>query len=106
MAGFGLRVGGQPSAPVKTWIVVYRFEGRSRWLKLARWPNVSVNDARELARRRFADVAYGLDPAGAKRDRRQSGTFQQLAERYLNEHARPKKRPRSVAEDERYLKRE
>jgi integrase len=63
-------------------------------------------DAREMARLKLAEVQKGTDPATMKREARDADTFAMLAERYLTEHARIKKRPSSVREDEKMLRRE
>jgi integrase len=52
-------------------------------------------------------VVRGTNPVTAKRQERAEShtkTFAALAERYLREHAHRKKRPRSIAEDERNLR--
>lgn len=101
--GFGLRIsqGGR-----RTWTCLYRHDGRLRRLTLGTYPILSLADARELARDRLADVQRGVDVASVKQERREADSFARLAERYLTEWARVKKRPRSVREDERVINRE
>jgi integrase len=101
--GFGLRTstGGR-----KTWTLLYRYQGRLRRLSVGTFPPISLADARGLARRALADVQRGKDPATTKQQNRTADSFVELAERYLREHAEPKKRASSVYEDRKLLKRE
>ena len=61
--------------------------------------------ARDEAVRLRAEVVAGRDPAEFKKERLRAKTLDAFADRYLAEHAEPKKKPRSVAEDRRLLKR-
>ena len=62
---------------------------------------MSLADARELAREAQLKVAKGGDPVSEKRAARDVLTFGELAQRYIDDHAKPNKR--SWAEDERQL---
>src|SRR5271167_3406799 len=72
LPGFGLRIsqGGR-----KTWVAVYRYAGRKRWLTLGTYPTLSLADAREQARLKLADVQRGVDVAAEKNQRRLAETF-------------------------------
>jgi integrase len=100
--GFGLRVsqGGR-----KAWVLTYRHQGRFRRLTLGTYPILNVADARDLAKIKLAEVQRGIDPATLKRDSREADTFAALADRYMAEHARMKKRASSAHEDEKMLRR-
>jgi integrase len=100
LPGFGCRVsyGGK-----KSWIVLYRHNGVKKRLTLGSAKNTSLADARDLAREALAQVDRGQDPAKAKQLRRTADTVADLAEAYLEEHAKPEKR--SWKKDESYLKR-
>ena len=50
-------------------------------------------------------IARGEDPAEERRAQRREVTFGELAEAYLERHSRLHKKPRSIADDEYYLKR-
>ena len=101
--GFALRV--SPGF-TRTFLVAYRFDGRMRWLKLGVFPNLALAAARDLAKQKLGEVAKGIDPAAVKQEQRESESFNELAERYLDQHARAKKKPSSVKEDEKILKRD
>ena len=59
--------------------------------------------AREEAVRLLGVVAAGGDPAEAKQEAKAEPTLKEFAARYLAEHAKVKKKPRSANEDERLL---
>ena len=103
ISGFGLRTS---IAGRKTWTLLYRYQGRLRRLTLGTFPPISLADARGLARSALAEVQRGKDPAATKQQDRAADSFGELAERYLREHAEPKKRASSVYEDRKLLKRE
>lgn len=97
--GLSLRV---TANDVRTWTVFYRDQhGRQKRLTLGRFPAVLLADARELAREAQRKVAKGRDPVVEKRTAREVLTFDELAESYIEDHAKPRKR--SWAEDERQL---
>jgi integrase len=99
--GFGLRVS---QGGTKTWILAYRRHGRTRWLKLATYPTTGVADARDMAKAALAKVERGIDPADERRqDRDDDATFSSLCRRYLDEHAKVRKKPKSAAEDGRMI---
>jgi integrase len=99
--GLGLRVsqGGK-----RAWTVFYRIGGRMRRLTLGPYPSLSLADARRLAATSLGEVHHGKDPATAKREARAAETFEELAELYLERHAKVEKR--SWPEDERIIERE
>lgn len=87
---------------VRTWTVFYRDKhARQKRLSLGRFPAVSLADARELAREAQLKVAKGGDPVLAKRAARDALTFGELADEYIQHHAKPNKK--SWAEDQRQL---
>ena len=105
VAGLHLRI---TASGVKTWAVLYRVDGRRRRLTLGRYPRLGLADARKKAQETLRDVALGEDPARAKQERRDveagKDTFGALGDRYIEEHAKPRKR--SWKEDRRKLQRE
>src|SRR5438270_3199932 len=100
--GFGLRVraGGR-----RVYIIEYRNrERRKRRITLGPHGKLTVDQARKRARQDIAAVGRGEDPADVQLTERRALTFAELAKRYLEQHARPKKKPASVAADERILR--
>jgi integrase len=101
ISGFGLRV--KPSG-VKSFVAQYRIAGRSRRMVLGQYGRITVEQARKLAQKAFGAVAQGEDPLEERQAQRGGATVKELGERYLEEHARPKKKPVSVMNDEMNLK--
>jgi integrase len=106
LRGFGCRV---HRAGRKTFIFKYRVGGgraaTQRKMALGVYGPTTVDQARVLARQAHAEVIKGGDPAGRRYDHRRADSVKQFVERYLAEHARPKKSPRSSEEDEWLLNR-
>ena len=99
--GFGLRVS---ASGRKTWVQMYRHHGRLRRLTLGTYPALELKDARDLAKASRRKVEKGLDPASMKLADRNAETFDELADEYLEQHA--KLRKRSWRKDELALKRD
>jgi integrase len=97
--GFGIRV--KPSN-VKSYIVQYRNRktGASRRKTIGQHgPLLTFHKAKERARIILADALRGNDPVADDRTVRDAPTMRQLAADYLEQHAVPKKRARSVKND-------
>jgi integrase len=88
--GFGLRVGARRA----TWFLLYRDPGgRLRRHKLGTHPPMKLKAARELARTSLLQVQTDTaDPAAAKKARRSALTFDQLADRFIEDYAKPRKK--------------
>jgi integrase len=105
LPGFGVRLRGNG----KRWVVQYRAGSQQRRESLGDVRKVNLDDARKIARQRFAQVELGVDPAAeraqasaraltlgsviaryldAKRDVLRPNTFK-AAERYFAEHWKP-----------------
>jgi hypothetical protein len=84
-SGLGLRI--RPSG-ARGWYFVYARRGRSRWQHLGDAKVIPLSDARMQAGEAALDVARGKDPAAEKRAERSRGTFAELAEQYVEQHAK------------------
>jgi integrase len=85
LPGFGVRLRGGS----KRWVVQYRVGLQQRRESLGDTRKVKLEDARKVARQRFAQVELGVDPAAERAKARLSATAAKLtlaavAERYLD----------------------
>ena len=99
LPGFGVRV--KPGG-VRSYIVQYRNRstGASKRLTIGRHgPLLSFDQAKKQARALLADAMRGEDPAGPRKLARKAPSVADLAADYLERHAVPKKRPKSVRND-------
>jgi integrase len=89
LPGFGLRISyfGR-----KSWVVLYRCNGVKARLTLGRFDVLPLAEAREQARDALKAAARGIDPALQKNRNREAPSFRQLADRYIAEYAKPRKR--------------
>ena len=87
----------------KSWAYRYRINGRLRRLTLGAYPALRLADARTAARTARKAVSLGRDPAAEKREAREADTFGELASRYIDQWAKPRKK--TWKEDQRKLNR-
>jgi integrase len=84
----GLALAVQPSGH-RAWKCVYTIRGRGpRWYHLGNARAITLANARKLASRILFQVAEGKDPHADRLALRGRGSFEQVAKRYLEEHAR------------------
>ncbi len=101
LRGFVVRV----RASGRRWFAVeWMRERRTRRLSLGEFGAVTVDQARERAKKILGRVAHGEDPAAERAEERTAPIVAELARRYLEEHAGPKKKRSSVEGDERLLR--
>ncbi len=99
LPGFGVRV--KPTG-VRSYIVQYRNRntGASKRMTIGQHgPLLTFEQARKQARAILADAMRGEDPAEERRTARKAPTVADLAADYLERHAVPNKRPKSVRDD-------
>ena len=89
LAGFFVRVSQDGK---KSFGVMYRKAGRLRRMKLGTYPLFALGEARKEAVKILRNAELGLDPAGEKQEERHAVTFKELAQEYLERHAKMKKR--------------
>src|ERR1700730_16551383 len=90
VTGFGLRV---TASGIKSWIYLYRVNGRPRRYTIGRYPDLSLADARLRAKTARNEVARGVDPSATKVQLRRAETFGELADQFIDDYAKPRKRP-------------
>ena len=100
--GFGVR----HRARDKVYLLKTRIKGRQRILTIGRdgrgaW---GPERARREAERLLGLIRDGKDPASDRDQMRAAPDLASFTNRYVTEYARPHKKPRTVAEDERLLK--
>jgi integrase len=104
LPGFGVRV--KPSG-VRSYLVQYRNRqtGASKRMTLGvHGPLLTYDQAKKEARTLLADAMRGQDPVEKRRATRDAPTVAALSRDYLERHAVPKKRPKSVRDDQSMLK--
>ena len=103
--GLGVRVSPQGR---KTWVYMYRFDGKARRMGLGTYPTVGLASARVKHAKAKALLDKGIDPGAQQVARNQAErsaeTVADLIEEYLEKWARPRKR--SAHEDERQLRKD
>ena len=99
LPGFGVRV--KPSG-VRSYIIQYRNRNTSTSRRLTigqHGPLLTLDQAKKQARAMLADAMRGEDPVEIRKTARRAPSIADLAVDYLERHAVPKKRPKSVRDD-------
>jgi len=99
LPGFGVRV--KPSG-VRSYIIQYRNRNTSESRRLTigqHGPLLTFDQAKKQARGMLADAIRGEDPVELRKATRRAPSVADLAADYLERHAVPKKRPKSVRDD-------
>ncbi len=104
VVGFGVRR--QRANPV--YVLKYRFNGRQRFFTIGRhgspWtPEMARAEALRLLGR-IVSSENPRDPAAERADLTRTATFAEFAQRYLEDYAEVRKKPRSVQEDKNNLR--
>ena len=88
--GFGLRIA--PSGR-KSFVYLYRFEGKPRRMTLGVYPRVSLADAREevakAVKKLETDIDPGAEKIAARNEFRDAESFAELADEFIKRHAKP-----------------
>lgn len=101
LRGFVLRVRAGGS---RRFIVEWMRDRQTRRLTLGEYGTITPDQAREAARQTLARVARGEDPAAEHAAQVAAPTVADLARRYLEQHAGPKKKQSSTEGDDRLLR--
>jgi integrase len=100
LKGFALRVA---ESETKTYILRYRPRGAGRagprrFMVLGRHGVITPDEARAQAKAILGTVAAGQDPAKERSQANSGMPIAQLVELFINEHAKPKRKPRTAAD--------
>lgn len=90
--GFGLRIG---RSGRKTFVIMYRLQDikrTKRRMTLGTFPNTKLVDAREEAKDKLRAAEKGADPAKEKIEARKAESFKEMADEYIERHAKVHKR--------------
>jgi integrase len=93
----GLALQIQPTG-YRAYKLIYRFHNRPRWFHIGAADAIALADARKLAAKLMLQVIEGQDPAAEKRAERGTGTFGEVAHRYVTEYAQRKNKSWKQAE--------
>jgi integrase len=99
LPGFGVRV--KPSG-VRSYVIQYRNRNTSASRRLTigqHGPLLTFDQAKKQARAMLANAMRGEDPVEIRKTARRAPSIADLAVDYLDRHAVPKKRPKSVRDD-------
>src|SRR5262245_16376616 len=90
----------------KAFYVLKKINGRVERIRLAAFPDISVDDARDLAKSTIGKIAEGKNPAEERRIARGEQMFGDVFRRYIEDHAKPHKRTwkDDQAQFDRYVK--
>lgn len=91
IVGFGIRI--YPSDK-KSFIISYRHKGKKRLMTLGQYGNLTIDKARELAKKKFGEIAGGVDPLEKKRSdkKKNKWTVKIAFEDYLERYAKKRTR--------------
>lgn len=97
LKGFGVKV--QPTGK-KSYFAYYRTpSGQQRKPAIGLHGKITTEEARQIAKRWIAGAIAGQDISGDRQVARVAPLVNELAKRYLDDYAKPFKKPRSYASD-------
>jgi integrase len=90
--GLRLRVAGDP--PEKIWSLLYRRKGDGKRVRIAIgvYPALTLKLAKDEAAKLRSQARTGADPAAERQRRTEALTVSALADKYIEQHAKPRKR--------------
>ncbi len=96
--GFGCRI--YPSGRKAYIVQYYSDSGEQKRPVIGVADVLLISEAREKARQILLQLTNGINPFDEREAEKKTPTMSEFAERYMNEHAIPKKKPSSVRTDE------
>jgi integrase len=100
LSGFGLRI---YESGRKTFVLSYRSEGRKHIMQLGPFGVLSLDEARDKARRSLVEVLDGKNPIEKRKAEAQGETVGDLCKVFITQHAEAKLRPRTIGEYRRQI---
>jgi integrase len=85
-------------------VLRYVLDGRQRQFTIGKHPDLTASAARERATVLRGRITMGEDPLESRKEARKAATVAEMCDDYLERHARPKKRVKSVEGDERMIR--
>ena len=82
---FGLRI---TENGVKSWVMMYRIDGRQKRLTIGHYPALDLGDARTEAEKIITKIAKGGDPAKEKQEAKTNLTVKGAYELFLEEYVK------------------
>lgn len=79
---------GVTSAGVKTFYLYRKINGRPERIRIGKYPDMSIEQARNKAEKLNGEIAEGKNPQDAKRALRAEATFDELFEAYVSDHSK------------------
>ena len=87
LRGFALRM----TSSAKSFVLERSIHGQGRRMTLGRYGDLTLEQARDLAKVKIGEIAKGNDPVETRRAQRQIVTWGELERLYLERHAVHKK---------------
>jgi len=94
LPGFGLRV--SPKGQ-KSFLVQYRYQGRTQRMRLGRLGLITADDARKKAKVLLGEAEAGKNPALVASAKRKAPTLAEVSKRFIREHVETRLKPRTQA---------
>lgn len=95
--GFGVKI--TPKGTLSYFVYYRTASGQQRRPSIGKHGALTVDQARQIARKMLAEVALGKDVSAIKQSNRKAETVEALAKRYITDYAEIHKKPRSIATD-------
>ncbi|WP_454020417.1 tyrosine-type recombinase/integrase [Azospirillum sp. Marseille-Q6669] len=101
--GFGFKL---TPAGHRSFVFLYRGpDGKQRKPTIGRFGSLTVDQARERARELAYHVSTGRDPSLERQHKRSAPKLSELCDRFLEEHVRPKNKPKTAKDTEATIRR-
>ena len=90
------------AAGTKTFYLYAWIKGAARRIAIGKFPDITIDAARNIVQTHKGEIAKGNNPAEERNAARGEMTFDDLFTRYLNGHAKPKKKDKGAEDEAQY----